>query len=165
MKNVRIIVEGADGAGKSTLVNRLYQYFKFQENHEVDKVHMRGKDTMSFPFLYHGLDKCDIIYDRHFLSENIYSDFYNLPKRITESQRDILMDKCRLEGIVVIVCIPQVHKMYESEDVDIKMNHSELVQAYVDIVQHYNLLVVDPMNDQFEEIIDKIKMEYNVLAI
>lgn len=144
---MRIIIEGADGAGKSTLAKRI------SDLTGLDVVHMRGRDVMRFPFLYHTLDKVDVIWDRHFLSERIYSRFYDLPYRITQGQEALLVQKCIDQDIKIIVCNPEEFKVTEDEDADIKEEHDVLVKAYEDIIKEYDLVSVDPFKITDEELL------------
>ena len=130
---LKIIIEGADGSGKSTYARNLAQ------KHNLSYVDMRGKDPMTFEFCFNTLDKTNVVWDRHFLSERIYSKFYGLPCRLTKGQERTLVQKCKDNGIDIIIMIPKEHLLLDSEDEDSKERHHELVQAYKDIATEYNL--------------------------
>lgn len=148
---MRIIIEGADGSGKTTLAKRL------SEHYGLSYVDMRGRDIMSFPFLYHTLDKIDVVWDRHFISERIYSDFYNLPFRITKGQEKTLVQKCDDHNIKIIVCIPDEHKLLDNEDEDIVKKHQELVDGYREFCDKFNITPIDPFKMTFEEVLKMIE--------
>ena len=147
---MKLIIDGADGAGKSTLAKML------GEKLNLDVVHMRGKDSMRFPFLYHTLDKLDVIWDRHFLSERIYSEFYDLPYRITKGQEKVLHQKCKDNDVKIIICNPVKHNVTDDEDEDIVERHDEIVKAYEELIEEYDLISVDPFTMSLDEIIDLI---------
>lgn len=136
---MKIIIEGADGAGKSTLAKRIQKMYP-----DLDIVHMRGTDPMNFVYCYHTLDKTRVIWDRHFISERIYSKFYDLPYRLTRGQTATLVQKCRDQDIKIILCIPDNHKVMDDEDDDIKERHAELVQGYRQFAQEYDIIAIDP---------------------
>lgn len=155
---MRVIIEGADGSGKSTLAQKLKEIYG-----DVDVVHMRGRDVMTFQFLYEILDKQSVIWDRHFISERIYSEFYNLPYRITTGQERVLAQKCIDQDIPILVCIPEQHKVMDCEDDDIKERHDSLVGAYREVSERLGLVPIDPFTTSLEDIVSLIeKHEWRV---
>lgn len=147
---MRIIIEGADGAGKSTLAEKLKEYYG-----DVDIVHMRGKDPMTFRYLYETLDKTKVIWDRQFISERIYSTFYNLPYRLRAAEEKVLVQKCKDENIPIIILSPDQHKVLGDEDEDIKSNHDDLVKMYMMSATKHKLKVYG--HNDFDTIISDIE--------
>lgn len=151
-KGKRIIIEGPDGAGKSTLSARIKSIYP-----GLDIVHMKGRDSMDYDFLKQTLKKTDIIWDRHFPSENIYSYFYKKPFRITTGQTKELVNYCKENDIVILVCAPDVYHVMEDEDEDIKQRHNKLVDGYTKFCADNGIIPIDNhtiTNDELKRIIE-----------
>lgn len=138
---MRVIIEGADGSGKTTLA------LKYAKGKGLSYLDMRGKDPMTFEFCYNLLDKTNVVFDRFFLSERLYSEFYGLPARLTKGQERTLVQKCIDSGVEIVVCIPNEHHVLDTEDEDIKLRHKFLVNGYRKLAEEYNLKVIDPFKE------------------
>ena len=68
---MRIIIEGVDGSGKSTLVSKLRQRYK------LDSLHVTGKDPNTFEFYKSLMLKSDLVTDRDFIGEMIWPEIFN----------------------------------------------------------------------------------------
>lgn len=139
---MRILIDGADGSGKTTLAKKL------ADKYNLSYIDLRGKDPMTFEFNYNLLDKTNVVFDRSFLSDRLYSKFYGLPPRLTKGQERTLVQKCLDQDIEIILCIPEEHKVLPSEDTDIKLRHGELIQGYKELASEYNLKVIDPFKEE-----------------
>lgn len=71
-----IIIEGPDCAGKTTLANKLKEYYS-EYNIPLDICHCTGHDPKDIQFYIQTMRKKNIIFDRHFIGEMIYPNVFN----------------------------------------------------------------------------------------
>lgn len=108
-----IILEGPDGAGKSTLAEQLYQWSKSQVRTEL-KHHGSYKNIDNIASIYFGdiaqaleTDKT-IIMDRSWISEPIYGEVYRDGlDRIGRAYAGMLNRAALAAGAVLIMCLPR----------------------------------------------------------
>lgn len=98
-----IIIEGPDGAGKSTLAKSLAGAL------DMNILKMTANGGQSMPEYVQKL-KCDgIIIDRCWVSEQVYSDLFKREPRIDNDDAEALTEFCGLAGIPIIVLLPPRH--------------------------------------------------------
>lgn len=103
-----IIIEGPDGAGKSTLAKSLAGAL------DMNILKMTANGGQSMPEYVQKL-KCDgIIIDRCWVSEQIYSDLFKREPRIDDDNAEALTEFCGLAGIPIIVLLPPLHVVISS---------------------------------------------------
>lgn len=84
---MRIAIDGCDGCGKTTLVDKLVKRFK------LDKVTMTKEGWKDIDSYLQKKDLNHIVSDRSFISEYVYSRVYDRDTQITE---DVFNLFCRL---------------------------------------------------------------------
>ena len=98
-----IIIEGPDGAGKSTLAKSL------ADRLDMNILKMTANGGQS-PDEYMQKLACDgVIIDRCWVSEQVYSDLFGRDPRISEDDAEALTDFCRFAGIPIIILLPPLH--------------------------------------------------------
>lgn len=98
-----IIIEGPDGAGKSTLAKSLAGAL------DMNILKMTANGGQSVPEYVQKL-KCDgVIIDRCWVSEQIYSDLFKRESRIDNADAESLTELCGLTGVPIIVLLPPLH--------------------------------------------------------
>ena len=98
-----IIIEGPDGAGKSTLAKSL------ADRLDMNILKMTANGGQSVPEYVQKL-KCDgVIIDRCWVSEQIYSDLFKRKPRIDNADAESLTELCVLTGVPIIVLLPPLH--------------------------------------------------------
>lgn len=98
-----IIIEGPDGAGKSTLAKSLAGELDMN----ILKMTANGGQSVRE---YEQKLACDgIIIDRCWVSEQIYPDLFKREPRIDDAGAESLTELCRLTGVPIIVLLPPLH--------------------------------------------------------
>ena len=98
-----IIIEGPDGAGKSTLAKSL------ADRLDMNILKMTANGGQS-PREYMQKLECDgVIIDRCWVSEQMYSDLFEREPRISEDDAEELTEFCGLTGIPIIVLLPPLY--------------------------------------------------------
>ena len=98
-----IIIEGPDGAGKSTLAKSL------ADRLDMNILKMTANGGQSVPEYKQKLACDGVIIDRCWVSEQIYSDLFGREPRIDSDDAGALTELCGLVGIPIIVLLPPLH--------------------------------------------------------
>ena len=110
---MRIIIEGADGTGKSTVSNYL------KEKYNLEYIHVNGNDPNTFEWYMDLLEKNNVIFDRHFIGEMIYPYIFDRKCNLSQEQFDILLKKTKELNYNIII-------MTEKDNVILKRLHDRL---------------------------------------
>ena len=94
---MKIILEGCDGTGKTTLAKILAERYK------LDICHCTQRDATDYDFYRQTLRKEDVIWDRHTLGELIYPGIFGRKQQIDMVQAEALMYHAKKEGVKVFV--------------------------------------------------------------
>lgn len=95
---MKIIIEGCDGTGKTTLAKKLARKYK------CDVIHMTNKDPKDFSFYSQSLRKTNAIYDRNFLSELIYPKVFNrYSTAITNDEFKLLLKRAIDNEVLIVI--------------------------------------------------------------
>lgn len=98
-----IIIEGPDGAGKSTLAKSLADRLDMN----ILKMTANGGQSV---LEYTQKLACDgVIIDRCWVSEQVYSDLFGREPRIGNDDAEALTELCGFVGIPIIVLLPPLH--------------------------------------------------------
>lgn len=142
---MEIIIEGCDGVGKTTLVN------KIKKHYNIDSMHLTSKDPHNFRFYKELLNKKDVIYDRHFIGEIIYSKIFNRKCCLSNCQFEKLLKYCKKNNIKIIILTTSDTTIYErlyergSEHPKILQNINNINKQFKDIAKKYNILLIDTL--------------------
>lgn len=98
-----IIIEGPDGAGKSTLAKSL------ADRLDMNILKMTANGGQSVPEYLQKLACDGVIIDRCWVSEQIYSDLFGRGPRIDHDDAEALTKFCERVGIPIIVLLPPLH--------------------------------------------------------
>lgn len=98
-----IIIEGPDGAGKSTLAKSLAGAL------DMNILKMTANGGQSVPEYLQKLACDGVIIDRCWVSEQVYSDLFGREPRIDNDDAEALTEFCGLAGIPIIVLLPPLH--------------------------------------------------------
>lgn len=98
-----IIIEGPDGAGKSTLAKSLAGAL------DMNILKMTANGCQSVPEYLQKLACDGIVIDRCWVSEQIYSDLFGREPRIDNDDAEALTEFCEFARIPIIVLLPPLH--------------------------------------------------------
>ena len=98
-----IIIEGPDGAGKSTLAKSLAGAL------DMNILKMTANGGQSVPEYLQKLACDGVIIDRCWVSEQVYSDLFGREPRIDHDDAEALTKLCERMGIPIIVLLPPLH--------------------------------------------------------
>lgn len=98
-----IIIEGPDGAGKSTLAESL------ADRLDMNILKMTANGGQSVPEYLQKLACDGVIIDRCWVSEQIYSDLFGREPRIGNDDAEALTELCGRVCIPIIVLLPPLH--------------------------------------------------------
>ena len=98
-----IIIEGPDGAGKSTLAKSLAGAL------DMNILKMTANGGQSVPEYLQKLACDGVIIDRCWVSEQVYSDLFGREPRIDNDDAESLTEFCGRAGIPIIVLLPPLH--------------------------------------------------------
>lgn len=98
-----IIIEGPDGAGKSTLAKSLAGAL------DMNILTMTANGGQSVPEYRQKLACDGVIIDRCWVSEQVYSDLFGREPRIDDADAESLTELCGRTGVPIIVLLPPLH--------------------------------------------------------
>lgn len=102
-----IIIEGPDGAGKSTLAKSLAGAL------DMNILKMTANGGQSAPEYLQKLACDGVIIERCWVSEQVHSDLFGREPRIDNADAEALSEFCVLTGIPIIVLLPPLHAVID----------------------------------------------------
>ena len=103
----KIIVEGPDCSGKSTLVDRLKNRLRWDGR---SLHHKEGNQFQRYLKEYALAD--NVVFDRSHISEEVYSQLWNRGKPFTEKEKEILDNLIEYNSIIIFT-LPQWEHMHQ----------------------------------------------------
>lgn len=100
-----IIIEGPDGAGKSTLAAKLAKRLDLN----ILKMTANGGQSAGEYIQKLGCD--GIVIDRCWISEQIYADIFGREQRLDDENCEMLTDFCFMAGIPIVVVLPPLYEV------------------------------------------------------
>lgn len=151
-----VILDGPDGVGKSTLAKKL------QEEFNIDSyIHLTGKDPRDYAFYKTMLGKTDVIFDRSFMSEPIYSSVLEREQCLTHEELQDLYEIVDKNGIIVIICLADRAdiKYHDNENPIIIQNQSVITSYFLHVALENSYYIAYPLAGgySFSNLADYIK--------
>lgn len=100
-----IIIEGPDGAGKSTLAVKLAKRLDLN----ILKMTANGGQSVNEYIQKLGCD--GIVIDRCWISEQIYADIFGREQRLDDEHCETLTDFCFMVGIPIVIVLPPLYEV------------------------------------------------------
>lgn len=148
---MRIVVDGNDGVGKTNLAKRLQQDLDIKSY-----IHLSYNDPKSFVFYNELLKKSDVIFDRSFIDERIYSEVFKRHCLLSFELESYLYNTLKLLNYKVIICHTKTKQNKDNEDVEI-IEHEVYIDSYFkEIAKAHNFIYYDPFNDSYDDLLKKM---------
>lgn len=154
---MRIILEGADGVGKTTLANILA--FKYG----LDICHCTQHDPADFNFYKESVRKNNIIWDRHTIGELIYPSIFGRKQQIyTEDARIVLWNAQELGAKIFVLTEDPLliqRRLLErgGEDSRIFDNIEKINDQFLFYAQQFNIPVISTSKMTLDEIFKSVE--------
>lgn len=150
---MKIIIEGNDGVGKTTLAKRLQGDLNIKSY-----IHLSGKDPRDFRFYSTLLEKEDVIFDRSFIDEPIYSFVLGRECKLNTIQLDTLHKQVKANNIIVIIC-NRSDKLYDTDEENRIIAASKIIDDYfLSTAKNHDYIYYDTENDSYDELLAKLKL-------
>lgn len=156
---MKIILEGCDGTGKTTLAKIL------AEKYWLDICHCTQHDAADYDFYRQTLRKENIVWDRHTIGELIYPAIFGRKQQIGTEDARLVMHYAKEEGVKVLVltCDPEILEARligrGTEDFRIIKNCEEIDKQFRFYAEQYHLPVIDTTKMTLREIFNLIEKE------
>lgn len=154
---MRIILEGCDGTGKTTLAKIL------ADKYGLDVCHCTQHDGKDYDFYFQTLRKENVIWDRHTLGELIYPEIFNRPSEINLEEVWSLVRYAKENDIKFFVLTTDQETLRKrllsrgTEDYRIIKNCKEIDKRFKDLAVYFSLPIIDTTKMTLQEIFDLIK--------
>ena len=129
IKYNRLMIEGVDRVGKSTFIKRLKKVLP------LDSLHFTKNDPRNYLFYSQTMLKNNIIFDRHFISEYVYSKVFNRPTTLTSVQFNKLMQQAQDLNVKIIILHEENRilekRMSSEEDLKVVENFKSINSLYI----------------------------------
>ena len=153
---MKIIVDGPDGAGKSTLIKKLVKIYK------CDILQMTEFGSKKVDDYVNKTNLDNVIWDRSFISEKVYPKYFNRISNLSDLSFLRLINRFRNTGgvILIITNSPEILKkrLKLRGEYDFLIDHiSEINKDYVEIASLYKLPLIssDMSIEEITTIIEK----------
>ena len=107
---MKIILEGCDGTGKTTLAKIL------ADRYGLDICHCTQDDPGDYEFYRQTLRKENVIWDRHTLGDLIYPKVFGRDQKISSEDARLLMHYAKEEGVTVLVLTTDIESIRDRID-------------------------------------------------
>lgn len=154
---MRIILEGCDGTGKTTLAKIL------ADRYGLDICHCTQDDPGDYEFYRQTLRKENVIWDRHTLGELIYPKVFGRNQKIGCEDARLLMHYAKEGGVKVFVLTADIESIYNridargNEDVRVHDSLAEIDRKFRFYAEEFRIPIIDTSKMTLKEIFNLIE--------
>lgn len=158
---MKIIIEGCDGVGKSSVAEIL------AERLGLDVVHFTGDDPKNFNFYYQTALKENVVYDRHTIGELVYPKVFGRKPQINMSEAQTVINESGAHFFVLTadlyeICDRILDRGVQTECEKIIDNIEYINAKFVTLAYELkNVILIDTTDLTAEEVADSIMQTIN----
>lgn len=156
---MKIILEGCDGTGKTTLAKLL------AERYGLDICHCTAADPGDYEFYKQTARKENVIWDRHTIGELIYSYVFDRQPQISPEDARLALAYAREAGTKIFVLTTNIDEIKcriarrGKEDQRILDNLEWINQRFLFFADYFHIPVIDTSKMTFGEIFALVEKE------
>lgn len=154
---MRIILEGVDGAGKTTLAKIL------AEKYGLDICHCTQYDAADYDFYRQTVRKENVIWDRHTIGELIYPTIFDRKQQISTEDVRLVIHYAKEAGAKIFVLTADMDVIYRrlnergNEDFRIYENVDYIDNLFRFYADQYHVPVIDTSKMTLQEIFNLVE--------
>lgn len=133
---MKIIVDGPNNVGKSSLIEGINKYLSY------DIIHCSDHLEASYDYFNIILNKSNIILDRGPISELVYSEIYNRPSNLKSYEVNKLIDTLTKDDLYVVLLANKkvLHRNYKLKgEADFSENNDKFIDKELKLFTKYSL--------------------------
>ena len=159
--SMKIILEGCDGTGKTTLAKIL------AEKYGLDICHCTQHDAADYEFYRQTLRKENVVWDRHTIGELIYPRVFNRKPCLGTENARLIRHYAKEEGAKIFVLTADIETIRErllergNENVNILNNIERIDHEFKFYAEQFHIPVIDTSKMTLQQIFDLIEEKEN----
>lgn len=155
---MKIILEGCDGTGKTTLAKIL------ADKYGLDICHCTQHDASDYDFYRQTLRKENVVWDRHTIGELIYPKVFGRKQNIGTEDARLILHYAKQEGVKVLVLTADMPTLLERLNGRQTPEHPSIMENldYIDnefrfYAEQYGLQIIDTSKMTLQQIFDLVE--------
>lgn len=164
---MRIIIDGADMTGKSTLIKQLQEHYKETKGIELGTIHNTSTDLNTFEYFKDTLETPNTIFDRHIVGEMIYPQYFERERGMSFDEFETLLSKARLEKVPILILTIEPLEMFKrsydrpDEPEQVINNWFEIDKKFRAMADLFEIKVINTSDHTLHEIVELIELQYS----
>lgn len=155
---MKCIIEGPDGTGKSTLVEKLANLYHC----DIVRMTKNGSKKVTDYLDKHNLD--NVIFDRSFLSEHVYCSLFGKKPSFSKDDIAFMIKDARMKGYQIIILNCDVltikKRLLERGDEfeEVMENVNKIVKHYEQISEEFDIPMIDASKCKNKVFVDAVEI-------